>query len=198
VTIGGMMQKEEGCASSRRRVQRSADPAHSAPTASHPTPFYIPTPRQPFERWVDSGVRSYLGFVWHIMRAIGTVIVLMLLALFVVALWREPLERVRHTVTSAPAMSWVVGVLTALAFAVVVPALAVLSAILVIACGIGLLGIGIIAIAGLALVIGWLIGWIVIGQLVGERVLGALDHAIQRRLPRRPWARPSSRCCGWG
>jgi hypothetical protein len=100
--------------------------------------------------------------------------VLALLAVFVILLWREPVERVSQTIVNAPAASWGVGALTALAFVVVLPAFAVLSAILIIACGLGLLGFGIIAAASIALVIGWLMGWIALGQLVGLRLLDAL------------------------
>ena len=42
--------------------------------------------------------------------------------MFVVTLWREPVERVSHAIVSAAA-SWVVGLLTVLAFVVVLPAL---------------------------------------------------------------------------
>ena len=133
----------------------------------------VPTPR-PFRVSPNLGLDLYLGFVGRMMRAVSTTVVLAILAIFVVALWREPVERVNRTITSAAGISWVVGFLTPLAFAVVVPALAILSAILILVC-VGFLGIGAIAIASLALVLAWVMGWIVVGQLVGERLLNALN-----------------------
>ena len=118
----------------------------------------------------------FLNFVANVVYSLGMTVVLALLAVFVVALWREPVERVSQTIVNAPAASWGVGVLTALAFVVVLPAFAVLSAILIIACGLGLLGFGVIAAASVALVIGWLMGWIALGQLVGQRLLDALGN----------------------
>jgi len=133
----------------------------------------VPTP-PPFGRWVDNGVNTWLNFVWHVARAIGTTILLTLLAAFAVALWPNPMQRVGRTIKSNVGMSWVVGVLTPLAFAVVIPAFAILSALLVIACGLGLLGFMLIGVASLALAVAWLMGWIALGQIVGDWLLRAL------------------------
>jgi len=131
-------------------------------------------PRAPFQRWADNGVGNVFDFMWRVARAVGTTVVLALLALFAVTLWREPMQRVNRTILNSAGISWVVGVLTPLAFAVVVPAFAVLSAILIIACGLGLIGILIIAAAALVLTAAWVMGWIALGQIVGERLLRAL------------------------
>lgn len=126
----------------------------------------VPVPVQP-RYWIEDTVAQ-------VASAIGTTIVLAVLALFAVALWREPMERVSRTVTQSPGISWVVGFLTPLAFAVIVPAFAVLSAILILALCLGLVGFAIIAAVSVALVAAWLMGWVAVGQLIGERLLTAL------------------------
>jgi hypothetical protein len=131
-----------------------------------PIPPIMPIPTRP-RYWAED-------FVVHSMSAIGTTFVLALLAVFVFVLWREPIERVNRTITQSPGISWVVGFLTPLAFAVIVPAFAVLSAILILALCLGLVGFVLIAAVSLALVAAWAMGWIAVGQLIGERLLIAL------------------------
>jgi len=166
VRVGGGLQKEEGAT------------IHGGESGGMPIPRVPPIPPvppvPPVRRWVDNGVNTWLNFVWHVARAIGTTILLALLAVFAVALWPDPMQRVGRTIKSNVGMSWVVGVLTPLAFAVVIPAFAILSALLVIACGLGLLGFMLIAVASLALAVAWLMGWIALGQIVGDWLLRAL------------------------
>ena len=165
VRVGGTLQKDEGAI------------IHGGESGGANIPPIPPIPtRPPVEYWPQSGVNAFLNLVAHVVYSLGMTVVLALLAMFVVALWREPLERVSQTIVNAPAASWGVGVLTVLAFVVVLPAFAVLSAILIIACGLGLLGFGVIAAASVALVIGWLMGWIALGQLVGQRLLDTLGY----------------------
>jgi hypothetical protein len=131
-------------------------------------------PRPPLVEWWQFSANSFINFAWHVTRAIGSAILLALLALFVVSLWQKPMDRVRRTITGAPGISWVVGLLTVVAFVVVVPAFAVLSAILVLALCLGLVGFALIGVAGLALAVAWLMGWIALGQIAGERLLHAM------------------------
>ena len=166
VRVGGGLQKEEGA-----RIHGGESGGVTIPPIP-PIPPVPPVP--PVGRWVDNGVNTWLNFVWHVARAIGVTILLALLAAFAMALWPNPMQRVGRTIKSNAGMSWVVGVLTPLAFAVVIPAFAVLSALLVIACGLGLLGFMLIAVASLALAIAWLMGWIALGQIVGDWLLRAL------------------------
>jgi hypothetical protein len=106
--------------------------------------------------------------------AVGMTIVLTFLAVCAVVLWPKPVERVARTIKQSPGISWVVGFLTPVAFAVVVPALALLSGILVIACGLGLIGLMLIVVAAIGMGVAWAMGWIAAGQLIGERILTAL------------------------
>jgi hypothetical protein len=169
VRVGGALQKEEGA--TIHGGESGGVPIPPIP----PVPSIPPTPSvPPFGRWVNNGVNTWLNFVWHVARAIGTTILLTLLAAFAVALWPNPMQRVGRTIKGYAGMSWVVGMLTPLAFAVVIPAFAILSALLVIACGLGLLGFMLIAVASLALAVAWLMGWIALGQIVGDWLLRAL------------------------
>ena len=169
VRVGGALQTEEGA-----RIHGGESGGVPIPPIPPIPPVpSVPTP-PPFGRWVDNGVNTWLNFVWHVARAIGTTILLTLLAAFAVALWPNPMQRVGRTIKSNLGMSWVVGVLTPLAFAVVIPAFAILSALLVIACGLGLLGFMLIGVASLALAVAWLMGWIALGQIVGDWLLRAL------------------------
>jgi len=172
VRVGGALQTEEG-AKIHGGESGGVPIPPIPPIPPVPSIPSVPTP-PPFGRWVDNGVNTWLNFVWHVARTIGTTILLTLLAAFAVALWPDPMQRVGRTIKSYAGMSWVVGVLTPLAFAVVIPAFAVLSALLVIACGLGLLGFMLIAVASLALAVAWLMGWIALGQLVGDWLLRAL------------------------
>jgi hypothetical protein len=60
--------------------------------------------------------------------------------------------------------------------------LAAISGILVLACGLGLLGFPIVMIASLALGFGLLLGWIAVGTLIGEQLAGAMK-LTNRSLP---------------
>jgi hypothetical protein len=168
VRVGGGLQQDEGA---------QIHGGESGGVTIPPIPPVPPVPSVPRPRvveWWQFGANSFINFVWHVTRAVGSTILLALLALFVVSLWREPVDRVRQTIANATGVSWVVGFLTPLAFAVIVPAFAVLSAILVLALCLGLVGFVLIAVVSLALAIAWLMGWIALGQIAGERLLHAI------------------------
>jgi hypothetical protein len=168
VRVGGTLTRDPG-------VQIYGGETGGAEVPPIPiVPRIAPTPR-PFEVQPNWGLNLYLSFVGRVLRGIATTIVLSLLALFVVSLWREPLERVNRTVTQSPGISWVAGFLTPVAFAVIVPAVAVLSAILILALCLGLVGFLLIAAVSLALVAAWAMGWIAVGQVIGERLLTAMN-----------------------
>jgi hypothetical protein len=160
VRVGGALTQDEGA-----QIHGGESGGVIVPPI-RPIPPIMPIPTRP-RYWAED-------FVVHSMSAIGTTFVLALLAVFVFVLWREPIERVNRTITQSPGISWVVGFLTPLAFAVIVPAFAVLSAILILALCLGLVGFVLIAAVSLALVAAWAMGWIAVGQLIGERLLIAL------------------------
>jgi len=167
VRVGGGLQKDAGA-----QIHEGETGGAQIPPIPPVRPVIPVTPRP--ETWAERGVNRFLSFTGHMAGAVGTTIVLTVLAVFVVALWREPVDRVGRTIKQSPGVSWVVGFLTPLAFAVIVPAFALLSGILVIACGLGLVGIMLIVVAAVAIGAAWVMGWIAMGQLIGERLLTAL------------------------
>ena len=168
VRVGGTLQKDEG-AQIHGGETGGANIPPIRPLPQIPTPPAVPS-------WPQRSVNTFVSFVLNVVYSLGMTMVLALLAVFVIALWREPVERVSQTIVNAPAASWGVGALTVLAFVVVLPAFAVLSSILIIACGLGLLGFGIITVLSVALGVAWLMGWIALGQLVGQRLLDMLGN----------------------
>jgi len=160
--IGGEYRKDEGAK------------IRGGETSGAEIPPIPPVPTVPprVELW-NASTWGFFSFIRYVLRVIGTTVVLALLALFVVALWRDPIERVSHTITSAGGTSWVVGLLTVITSAILTVPLALLSAILTFVC-IGLFGFGFISVVWLILAIAGLMGWIALGQLVGQRLLGAL------------------------
>ncbi len=168
VRVGGALQKDEGAQIHGGESGGAAIPP-IPPLPQKPTPPSVPN-------WPQRSVNTFVRFVLDVAYSFGMTLVLALLAVLVITLWREPVERVSQTIVNAPAASWGVGALTVLAFVVVLPAFAVLSSILIIACGLGLLGFGIIAAASVLLVVAWLMGWIALGQLVGQRLLDRLGN----------------------
>jgi hypothetical protein len=171
VRVGGALRTEEGA--QIRGGESGGAPIPPIPPIP-PVPSVPTPPVPPVGRLVNSGVNTWINFVWHVARTIGTTILLTLLAAFAVALWPNPMQRVDRTIKSNLGMSWIVGVLTPLVFAVVIPAFAILSALLIIACGLGLVGFMLIALASLALAVAWLMGWIALGQIVGDWLLRSL------------------------
>lgn len=171
VRIGGAFTREPG-------AQIHGGESSGAPVAPVvPIPPIVPVPSQP-QTWFERGVYRFWDLVSQLLSTMVTTVVLAALAVFVTALWRDPIERVRQTITIAPAVSWVVGLLTILVYIVAIPifiVLTILSAILVVACGLGLIGLLFLSAIWLALAVAWLVGWIAIGQLTGERLLGALS-----------------------
>jgi hypothetical protein len=118
-------------------------------------------PRPPTVWWPwQSGANPVLGLFLRGLKALGTALVLALLALLVVSLWPKPTGLVANTVWRSPAASFGVGLLTLLVVAGLVVLLIIticLSPLLV-----------------LATAVAWLFGWIALGWLVGRRLLAAL------------------------
>jgi len=170
VRVGGALTREPG-------AQIHGGESSGVPVAPVvPIPPVVPVPSQP-QTLVERGLYRFWSFTGELVSAMVTAVVLAALAVFVTALWHDPIERVRQTITIAPAISWVVGLLMVLVYIVAIPvfiALTILSAILVVACGLGLIGLLFLGAIWLALAVAWLVGWIAIGQIIGERLLGAL------------------------
>ena len=165
VRVGGTFRQDEGA-----QVRGGESRGVEIP----PVPPVSPVvPRPPRIDWWEASTSGFFGLLRHTLRVLGTTLVLALLAALVVALWREPIERVGHTLTSAAGTSWVVGLLTIVTSAILTVPLALVSGVLTLVC-IGLFGLGFISVAWLMLAIAGLMGWIALGQLVADRLLKAL------------------------
>lgn len=125
--------------------------------------------------------RSGSNVLGTIGSAAGLSLTLGLIALVVGSLAPTQLGRVSEAMTSKPAATGTVGLLTGVAAVSLIVLLSVISGILVIVC-IGLLGFPIV-LGLLALLIGgWVLGWVAAGRLLGEKVVRLLKMS-NRTLP---------------
>lgn len=111
----------------------------------------------PFRTWIN----FLTGLLWGVLR----ILAVSGLAALVVLLAQKPTERVANSISSQPLIASGFGLLTA----IVAPALLLLLTITIILIPVGLVGILILAIAGL-------FGWVAIGYEIGYRVEKALKQ----------------------
>lgn len=107
-------------------------------------------------------------FVGGTAAAVGRSLLFGLLAFAAASLIPRPMMRIEEAMRAKPVASGVVGLLTTLSMPFVVTILAVVSAILILACGLGLLGFPIIFTMVLGLVVAGFLGWFTVGNVVGE------------------------------
>lgn len=113
--------------------------------------------------------------------AIGRSLVLGLLALVIGTLFPQQLGQISEVVSHRPVVSGTVGLLTAVAAPSLMALLALISAVLVIAC-IGLLGFPVILLMAIALGAAGILGWISVGNLLGRRLADGFNLG-NRNLP---------------
>ena len=121
-----------------------------------------PSPPGVWRSW-EYSANPFLSLLLRGLRALGTGLLLALLALLIVSLWPKQTDLVVSTVWRSPAASFGVGLLTLL----VVAGLMVLLAITICLSPFALL-------LGLATAVALLLGWVALGWLVGRRLLAAL------------------------
>lgn len=140
----------------------------------------IPLPGFRFERWLnmprvaprvvsppslwDSGLGRVLHWTLRVMRSLAAILVVATVAGLVALIWPHQTTRVGRTVVEAPGPSLGIGLLTMIAAAALVIALAVTICLSPVA-----------ALAALALGAAGLFGWAAVGAVVGERLLQALN-----------------------
>ena len=129
----------------------------------------IARPR-PFSPPVDNVEVHRTGFLGNLLGAIGSSVLLGILAFVVASFAPRQLRRTREAVQAKAIVSGTVGLLTAVAIPSIIAILAPISAILVLACGIGLLGFPVIIALAVGLAIGALFGWVTIGSLFGQKI----------------------------
>jgi hypothetical protein len=146
VTVGGELTREAG-------AQVLGQEVSSVGGSWFPGDFAF---RVPFSHWVQLG---QFGLA-QVIQAIGWALTMGVLALVVLALWPDQTARVSQAVLAAPAPALGMGLLTAIAGAVV-------FSLLILALCLGLVG-------WLALVASVLFGWVALGSIVGARLAPAL------------------------
>ena len=151
ITLGGNIHEAEGAT-----IRGKTSEGFSFGFVPRVHALRVPTVWWPWQ----SGANPVLSLFLRGLKALGTALVLALLALLVVSLWPKPTGLVANTVWRSPAASFGVGLLTLLVVAGLVVLLIIticLSPLLV-----------------LATAVAWLFGWIGLGWLVGRRLLAAL------------------------
>ena len=121
---------------------------------------------------LDSGMRSWLNWLFRVLRAFASVVVLAIVAGLVAAILPRHTAQVGRTALAAPGHSVGIGILTVIAGVMLIVGLAVTICFSPLAIAVGL-----------ALGAGSLLGWIGIGALVGGRLL----QAAKAREPAPMW-----------
>ncbi len=141
-----------------------------------PEPPEIPSiPTYPVRRGIG-------GFFRDIGEAVGSSLMLGLLALIVAAMLPNQLNQVSDVIVRKPVASGTVGVLTGMAGPFAIAFMALISGLFVILCGLGLLGFPVVLLMTIALGFGLLLGWIAMGTLLGQRLAEAMKLS-NRTLP---------------
>ncbi|MCB8943919.1 MAG: polymer-forming cytoskeletal protein [Ardenticatenaceae bacterium] len=122
------------------------------------------------------------GFIGNVLGAFGSSVLLGILAFVIASFAPRQLGRSREAVQTKTVVSGTVGLLTAVAIPSLIAILAPISAILILACGIGLLGFPIIIALAVGLAAGAVFGWITIGSLFGQKLTQWLNIS-QSSLP---------------
>ncbi len=142
-----------------------------------PTPPEVPQiPDVEYRR--PSAVSQFFGGV---AETAGQTLVMALLAFGVASLLPNHLTQAEAAARRKPMTSGAIGILTAVAFPVLLALLAITSAILVLVC-IGILGFPIIFLLAIGFVAAMIFGWITMGDLVG-RWLAEKMNLQNRSLP---------------
>jgi hypothetical protein len=166
--LGGSIHDEEGllhCASFGDGSDLHIPPIPAFPGLPPKPEFEPESPAEPPHIVIEKG--GGIG------EAIGRSLALGLLALVVAALFPGQLGQVSEVISQRPVVSGTVGLLTAVAAPSLMALLALVSALLIIAC-IGFLGFPIILLMGVALGAAAVLGWISVGNLLGRRLADGL------------------------
>lgn len=137
-------------------------PAIPEPPAA-PQPPALPTTQPP--------MRSANSWMGSLFAGIAGAFMMGLLGMVAAAVAPRHLEQIQSTIRQKPAVSGVVGVLTAVAVPSLIFLLIPISALLTLVC-IGLLGFPIILALSVAFVAAIFIGWIVMGTMLGCWLFG--------------------------
>jgi hypothetical protein len=110
----------------------------------------------------------FIRFVGGTAAAVARSLLFGLLAFAAASLIPQPMLRIEDALRKKPVASGAVGLLTAFSMPFVLVIFAIVSAVLILACGLGLLGFPIMFVMVLALVAAGFLGWFSVGNVVGE------------------------------
>lgn len=117
----------------------------------------------------------FAHFVGGTAAAVARSLLFGLLAFAAASLIPQPMMRIEEALRKKPVASGAVGLLTAFSMPFVVGILALVSAVLILACGLGLLGFPIIIAMVLGMVAAGFLGWFTVGNIVGEFLADRLN-----------------------
>ena len=130
----------------------------------------IPTvpPIQPVTPFQESHLeRGFSRFVGNVAETAGWTFTLGVLALIIASVFPRQLHQVSLVISEKPVASGTVGLLTSVAGASLIALMSAVFGILILACGLGLLGFPIVMLVSAALAAAAILGWVAIGQKVG-------------------------------
>ncbi len=107
-------------------------------------------------------------FVGGTAAAVARSLLFGLLAFAAASLIPQPMMRIEEALRKKPVASGAVGLLTTFSMPFVVAILALVSAVLILACGLGLLGFPVIIVMILGMIAAGFLGWFTVGSIVGE------------------------------
>lgn len=114
-----------------------------------------------------SGIASFLVGIGG---ALGRSLIAAFVAFLIAALMPEQLKRTSKVVRNKPVASGLVGVLSMVTAPALLTLLLILSAVLILACGLGLLGFPVAIVLVIAMVAAGVFGWVAMGNLLGRRL----------------------------
>lgn len=150
------------------RIFDSIPPVPEVPAVPE-TPAVPPVP--PVVQGSHWGFGHFIG---NVMETAGWTFTLGVLALIVASVFPRQLNQVGTVISEKPVASGTVGLLTGVAGASLLALMSAIFSILILACGLGLLGFPIVFVVSVALLAAAILGWIAIGQKVGVWLAGPL------------------------
>ncbi|MBP7999670.1 MAG: hypothetical protein KA314_00020 [Chloroflexi bacterium] len=153
--------------------------AAPAPPAGVATPAVVtppdvvipPVPVHGETSWLGRGIGNFVG---NVVETAGWTFTLGVLALVIASVFPRQLNQVSQVISEKPVTSGTVGLLTGVAGASLLALMSAVFGVLVLACGLGLLGFPIMLIVSAALIAAAIMGWVALGYKVGLWLAGPL------------------------
>ncbi|MCP4420741.1 MAG: hypothetical protein GY805_29380 [Chloroflexi bacterium] len=118
---------------------------------------------------------SFMRFVGGTAAAVARSLLFGLLAFAAASLLPQQMLQIEETMRAKPVASGAVGLLTTFSMPFVIAILSLISALLILACGLGLLGFPVIIVMVLGLLAAGFVGWFTMGNIAGDFLAGKLN-----------------------